>query len=255
MHGKVYDMERIEFKEVRKFVDFIKSHNERIWIKQDQPKKLLLGAIDEYLDYFIEISLVNVKEQMDSLTTQEKSIFKNNRNYCELTNKKITEYQKYFLSDEYWLSLSTYIQRKVRQKLNDGRSTLRKCKIDYLPEKMLSKYKIDEYEKVFYLDKSQNISEFIVKDEKEFVVPTIEICSHIENDIENIWDIDIDNVINNKSILEKENEIFKSFLERSPDSLLTLIIRTDLTTLPAVDLIHKKIGFMLFENIGFLAVT
>jgi len=34
---------------------------------------------------------------------------------------------------------------------------------------------------------------------------------------------------------------------------LTFIVRTDLTVLPAHDWINKKSGFILFENVGFLA--
>jgi len=248
-------MKNIKFEKVRDFIDFMKNHDDRIWINHDRPKKLFLGSIDEYLNYNLEISLVNLKEQEHLLNEREKYVFKNNRNYYELTGKKPTEYQKYFLSTEHWQNLSYYIQNNVRQKLKDGRSWLRKCKTDYLPDGMLPKYKIDNYEKIFYLNESGNqITELIIKDEKEFIAPLIEICSNIENNIKTIWDINIDNVINDESILKKENEIFEDFFEKSPDySFLTFIVRTDLTVLPAHDWINKKSGFILFENVGFLA--
>jgi len=245
-------MENIKFEKVKDFIDFMQNHNDRIWISYDQPRKLFLGAIDEYLTYYLEISLVNLKEQKNLLNEQEKSVFKNNRNYYELTDKKPTEYQKYFLSTGHWQDLSNYIQKNVRQKLKGKKNMLRKkCKIDYLTDGMLPKYEIGDYEKIFYLNESDNhITEKVVKNKKEFMVPLIEIRSNIENNIETIWDINIDNVINDESILKKENKIF----EKSSDySSLVFIVKTDLTVLPVHDWINKKSGFILFENVGFLA--
>jgi hypothetical protein len=244
-------MLNVKFDGAREFIDFMKNKSKRIWISADDPVKMTFKAVDENLEFVLEITVADYKESEHLLNEKEQKIFRNdkggNKGYWELTGEKLSEHQEFLLSPEYWQGMANYLQRRFRKEMKE--SLLRvKGDIEYLPN-ITPCYDVDPKKGAYFVDETgEKIVK--VKGHPRMILPFFEIGQSYFKECETIWDVEADSFIKN-DILTYENSLYNRIIEEIGEvRQIILPFKTRLTVLPSMNWVQKKAGFSTFETLG-----
>ena len=245
-------MEVRRFKSARELVNSMNAVSKRVWISANDPISMILKVVDEHLEYVFEIAVSHFKTTEVSLSGEEQKAFMGDGNRCELVKGvEISEHQKFLLSNEYWQSMALYLTDKYNSVLK--KSSLRvNGEVGDLSGGAFPYYDIDPENNAYYFDEDRGIVGIVGNiNRTRMNVPIFEVASHFEKEYKSIWDVKIDDFINEDGIFHKENELYKKIVEKFGVNVKIVIpIKTPLTVLTASDWVNKKFGFSVFEYIG-----
>jgi hypothetical protein len=242
-------MIRKRFKDAREFIDNMNAIDKRIWVSADDPKNRTFKVVDEHLEYTFEITMQDFIETGESLSVEELECFKSTGERWNLVKDvKISERQKFLLSELYVTGMANYLadkyevlQKKSLLRLN---STVKVLECSKLP--ILS---IESREKAYCF--SENGHDIIDVKSRRMYVPLFEVDAYYSKKYKSIWDIEVEDFIEEDGIFLSENELYNQIVnELGEEVRITLIIRLPLTVLPVTDLVNSEMGFSVFENIG-----
>ncbi len=244
----------VKFDGAREFIDFMNHLSRRLWISADDPQLMTLKAVDENLEYVLELTIKDYRETEHLLNEKEKNIFRNdlggNKRYWELTGEKLSLHQEFLLGPNYWHGMANYLQRKFKEELKE--SLLRiNGKVEELKPGTVPLYDVNPEKSAYYFDEDgDKIVEVKDKTKTRMYIPIFEISQSYFKECENIWDVKVDDFVENK-ILERENFLYKRIIEEIGEIELIIVpVFTSLTVLPCMDWAQGKAGFAAFENLG-----
>lgn len=248
-------MSSVKFEGAREFIDYMNDQSccsKRIWISADDPQSMTFKAVDENLEYVLEITIEDYKNSEHLLSDKEQAVFRNekggSKRYWELTGVKLSEHQEFLLGPNYWQGIANYLQRKFKKELKESLLHIN-GRVEELKPGTVSLYDVNPEKGAYYFDEDEDkILE--VKDKSRMYVPIFEISQLSFIECENIWGVKVDDFVENK-ILERENFLYKRIIEEIKEIEFIIIpVFNPLTVLPCMDWAQGKAGFAAFKNLG-----
>lgn len=238
-----------DYESARELVNAMNVVGKRIWIAVDDPINRLLRVVDEHLKYCYGIRLSDLKATGDQLNIKELEALKSTGNRWELIKDlEISEQQKFLLSEFYLKGMANYLSEKYKAALVD--SPLRvNSTLKLLDNNLLSILPVDLRKKACGFD--INDKDFKLLSTRKLYTPLFEYSAYCYKEYDHIFDVNVKDFINEKSIYDKEKELYEKIIKKcGPEVDITLLERMPLTVSPVPDWAEKKAGFYMYELIG-----
>ena len=240
-------MENVRFESASEFVDFIHDVGKRAWVCADDPWTMTLIAVDENLEYVLELGMVDYKRSSHLLSAEEQVILESGKNYWALGGVELSRHQKYLLSLENMQGMANFIRKDLKKELDQSQLRI-KGKVEMLPNGAMSWYDSDTKGGFYYIDGTgESVEEVGVT---RVMLPYIEVGHISLKECDTIWDFSVDDFFQENEFLYTENRFYEMIKEKAEeDKMIIVPIRTDLTVLPVTNWVEGKIGFNAFEVI------